>query len=119
MPDEKKPDIDPYLFKPVHMQDFKSLVKAIPKRIIGLISKAVGVTAIQTYKSSLHEASLNRILTEEFVSLSEIWVYSSRVLEALETKSFPQATIHHTESCYPNPEKWKKLTQFYPGEEFD
>ena len=82
-------------------------------------SKAVGVTAIQTYKSSLHEASLNRILTEEFVSLSEIWVYSSRVLEALETKSFPQATIHHTESCYPNPEKWKKLTQFYPGEEFD
>ena len=40
MPDEKKPDIDPYLFKPVHMQDFKSLVKAIPKRIIGLISKA-------------------------------------------------------------------------------
>ncbi|SVC46839.1 uncharacterized protein METZ01_LOCUS299693, partial [marine metagenome] len=62
-------------------------------------SKVEGVTAIQTYKSSLNETSLNKILTAEIGSLREIWVYSSRVLEALEVKSFPQVTIHHTESC--------------------
>lgn len=83
-------------------------------------SKTEGVTAIQTYKSSLNETSLEKILTDVFGSLSEIWVYSSRVLEALEgAKNFSTTTIHHTESCNPNPEKWKKLIQFYPGEEFD
>lgn len=49
MPDEKKPDIDPYLFKPVHLQEFKSLIKAIPKRIIGLVSKAIGIKMLLFY----------------------------------------------------------------------
>ena len=82
-------------------------------------SKVEGVTAIQTYKSSLNETSLNKILTAEIGSLREIWVYSSRVLEALEVKSFPQVTIHHTESCSPTPTKWAGQIPFYPGEEFD
>ena len=82
-------------------------------------SKTVGVTAIQTYKSSLNETSLGKILTDEIGSLSEIYVYSNRVLEALETKSFPQVTLYHTESCQPNQDRWAETKSFYPGSEFD
>ena len=82
-------------------------------------NKVLGDTAIQTYISSLEKRSLDKILTGEIGSLQELWVYSSLVLEALEVKSFPQVTIHHTESCSPDPEKWASQIQFYPGEEFD
>ncbi|MAV94690.1 MAG: hypothetical protein CMA31_03255 [Euryarchaeota archaeon] len=83
-------------------------------------NKTEGVTAIQTYKSSLNKSSLDKVLTDAFGSLSEIWVYSKTVLEALEaTRKFCSTTIHHTESCSPDPEKWKTLVPFYPGEEFD
>ena len=51
MPDDKplNPDIDPYLFKPVHRQSFNALFKAVPKRIIGLISKAIGIKMLLFY----------------------------------------------------------------------
>jgi len=79
-----------------------------------------GVTAIQTYKSSLNETSLGKILTEELPSLSEIYVYSNRVLEALETRSnFSKVTLHHTETCTPNQNRWAETKSFYPGSEFD
>lgn len=82
-------------------------------------SKYTGVTAIQTYESSLNEASLGEILTDKLPSLSEIYVYSNRVLEALETKDFPQVTLYHTESCKPNSDRWADTKSFYPGSEFD
>ena len=82
-------------------------------------SKYTGVTAIQTYKSSLNEATLGKVLTDKLPSLSEIYVYSNRVLEALETKDFSQVTLYHTESCKPNPDRWAETKSFYPGSEFD
>lgn len=36
-------EVDAYLNTPVHEQSFKFLFIAIPKRIIGLVSKAIGI----------------------------------------------------------------------------
>lgn len=40
---EPPKDVDSYLHTPVHEETFRFLLIAIPKRIIGLISKAIGI----------------------------------------------------------------------------
>jgi len=85
-------------------------------------SKYAGVTAIQTCKSSLNETSLREILSLNESSLpkiSSLYVYSSRVLEALEVTTFPHTKLFHTESCKPTSEKWLEIQSFYPGKEFN
>jgi len=79
-------------------------------------SQMSGVTAIQTYRSSVNKESLEKILTMEDTSVS-LYVYSSKVLETLEVKSYPTWTLYHTKSCKPNPELWLETKSFYPGEE--
>ena len=41
--DNEPKDVDSYLNTPVHEQTFGFLLVAIPKRLIGLISKALGI----------------------------------------------------------------------------
>lgn len=41
--DNEPKDVDSYLSTPVHEQTFRFLLIAVPKRIIGLISKAIGI----------------------------------------------------------------------------
>jgi|TARA_B110000438_G_scaffold189360_1_gene180980 hypothetical protein len=81
-------------------------------------SKYTGVTAIQTYQSSLYDASL--LVIRSLRKISSLYVYSSRVLEALEiNQTYPQTKLFHTESCKPNAEKWLETESFYPGNELD
>ena len=85
-------------------------------------SKFTGVTAIQTYTTSLNEASLSEI--QKMVTANnipeKIFVYSSLVAERLQTfGAWPKTELHHVESCEPKVEwdKWLKTQAFYPGEE--
>ena len=81
-------------------------------------SKYVGVTAIQTYTSSLNEESLKTIYNFKNVFLSKIrniYVYSNQVLKALEEIHLPKVILHYTESCNPNPNLWARINTFYPG----
>ncbi len=81
-------------------------------------SKYAGVTAIQTFKSSLNDPSLTVIRSLQ--KISSLYVYSSRVLEALElNETYLQTKLFHTESCKPTPEKWLETQSFYPGDEFN
>jgi len=80
-------------------------------------SNYTGVTAIQTYQSSLDETSLQRIRSLQ--KIRSLYVYSSRVLEALEVTDFTQTKLFHTESCKPNADKWLETHSFYPGNELD
>ena len=80
-------------------------------------SKYVGVTAIQTYTSSLNEESLKTIYNFKNVFLSKIrniYVYSNQVLKALEEIHLPEVILHYTESCKPNSNLWAKTKSFYP-----
>jgi hypothetical protein len=82
--------------------------------------KSAGVTAIQTYKSSLHESSLQNIITMQnnyHYRNASLYVYSPQVLEALQNGCTWK--LFHTESCTPNPDKWSAIKSFYPGSEFD
>ena len=82
--------------------------------------KYAGVTAIQTYKTSLHKESIEKILTMQNQSLyknTSLYIYSPKVLEALEKGC--AWNLYHTESCKPNPARWQATKSFYPGSEFD
>jgi len=39
-------EIDKYLFTPVHAQSWPELLRAVPKRLVGLISKALGIKMV-------------------------------------------------------------------------
>ena len=79
-----------------------------------------GVTAIQTYTTSLSEASLSKI--KDMVTAGnppeKIYVYSNIVCEALQDLDWPQTELVHVESCKSvDPDKWLKTKSFYPGQE--
>ena len=83
-------------------------------------SKFTGVTAIQTYKTSLQESSLDtvtRMITAN--ELEHLWVYSDMVVQALESNKKldrSKVKLFHTESCKPD-NNWKMVKDFYPGQE--
>ena len=79
-----------------------------------------GVTAIQTYKTSLLEASLSEIkkMVTDGNPPEKIYVYSNLVCEGLQDLDWPQTELVHVESCKSvDADKWLKTKSFYPGQE--
>ena len=83
-------------------------------------STFTGVTAIQTYETSLNEASLLEIqkMVTDGNPPESIYVYSNLVAEALQKNDWPQTNLFHVESAKSvEPSKWLKTKSFYPGQE--
>ena len=83
-------------------------------------STFTGVTAIQTYETSLNEASLLEIqkMVTDGNPPESIYVYSNLVVEALQKNDWPQTNLFHVESAKSvEPSKWLKTKSFYPGQE--
>jgi len=82
--------------------------------------KFTGITAIQTYETSLIDSSLDAIVTMcQNGSLDSLYVYSDMTVEALESKEVDWSAVElfYTDSCKPDSTKWKTIKNFYPGEE--
>ena len=116
-------------FKDVHMhglvaEDIKMNSNSIPDNITWLhgnrytkdFSKFNGVTAIQTFTTSVNNTSLYKVITTAN-DITNLFVYSSLVLEELEKHDMANINLHHVASAEPTIEKWKTTTEFYPGKE--
>ena len=111
----------------LHVEDLKMSQKPITPctwlhgdRFTKDFGKFTGVTAIQTYETSLIDSSLDSIVTMcQNRSLDSLYVYSNMTVEALESKEVDWSTVNlfHTDSCKPDLTKWKTIKNFYPGKE--
>ena len=104
--------------------DIKMNGQAIPNEVTWLhgnryskdFGKFNGVTAIQTFTTSINNTSLYKVITTA-KDITNLFVYSSLVLEELEKHDMANIHLHHVASAEPTVEKWKTTTEFYPGKE--
>lgn len=78
-----------------------------------------GVTAIQTYNTSLNEESLSKVtaMVTTGKAPSKIYVYSNMVCQALQKFMWAHTELVHVESCDVDNSKWLTTKSFYPGQE--
>ena len=63
------------------------------------------------------EVNINNIRRIPGICPDRIWVYSQKVVEALESEIMTRRMdLMCTDSCDPKPGAWKSVTRFYPGE---
>ena len=104
--------------------DIKMNSQTIPNEITWLhgnryskdFSKFNGVTAIQTFTTTINKPSISKVVNMS-KDITNLFVYSSLVLEELENHDMTNINLHHVASAEPKVYNWKTTTEFYPGKE--
>jgi hypothetical protein len=70
------------------------------------------VTEIQTYRSVLNQANIDRLLRMQPRS---VHVYSAAVLQALQVRSWPHTDLYRVRSAPAQENLWRSVTEFDPN----